>query len=80
MCMPVGFPTDVESLPLSVAGVERSMDRAAWHKIMKLEVDGHVTTGTYKAAAPPKGWGPIGATWVIFHKNNHDGFIEKLQG
>ena len=53
--MPSVFPEDRKPSPQSVADVERSLYRAAWRKAMKTELDGHKTTGTYKAATPPRG-------------------------
>ena len=47
VCMPSGFPADVEPPPQSVADVERSIYKAAWHEAMKIELDGHKTTGTF---------------------------------
>ena len=46
VCMPSGFPEDVEPPPQSVADVERSKYKAAWREAMKNELDGHKTTGT----------------------------------
>ena len=36
--MPSGFPEDVEPPPQSVADVERSQHKAAWHEAMKIEL------------------------------------------
>ena len=55
---PSGFPEHVEPPPQSVADVERSQYRAAWQETMKIELDGHKTTGTYEAATPPQGQKP----------------------
>ena len=54
-CMPSGFPEDVEPPPQSVAYIERSQYEEAWREGMKSELDGHKTTGTYKAVTPPRG-------------------------
>ena len=60
--MPSGFPEHVEPPPQSVADVERSQYRAAWQETwqetMKIELDGHKTTGTYEVATPPQGQKP----------------------
>ena len=61
VCMPSGFPEDVEPPPQSVADVWRSQYKAAWRNAMKTELDGHNTTGTYEAATPPRGRKPVGA-------------------
>ena len=55
VCMPRGFPEDVEPPPQSIAGVERPQYKAAWHEAMRIEWDGHKTTGTYEVATPPQG-------------------------
>ena len=68
--MPSGFPEDVEPHPQSVADVKRSKYKAAWREAMKCEVDGHKTTGTYKAATSPRGRKPVGAKWVFFYKTD----------
>ena len=36
VCMPSGFPADVQPLRQSAAEVERSQYKAAWHEAMKL--------------------------------------------
>ena len=43
---------------------------------MKIELDGHKTTGTYEAATPPQGRKPVGASWVLTFKTDKDGLIE----
>ena len=45
--MPSCFPADVEPPPQSIADVERSKYKAAWHEAIKIELDGDKTTGTY---------------------------------
>lgn len=45
---PSGFPEYVEPPPQSVAKIERSKYRAAWHEAMKVDLDGYKTTGTYE--------------------------------
>ena len=55
VCIPSGFPEDVEPPPQSVAYIERSQYKAAWREGMKIELDGHKTTGKYEAATPPQG-------------------------
>ena len=79
VCMPSGFPEDVEPPPQSVADVERSQYRTAWRKAMKTELDGHKTTGTYEAATPPRGRKPVGAKWVFSYKTDKDGTIAKTK-
>ena len=46
---------------------------------MKVELDGHKTTGTYEAATPPRGRKPVGAKWAFSYKTNKDGLIEKTK-
>ena len=75
VCMPSGFPEDVEPPPQSVADVERSQYKAAWRKAMKTELDGHKTSGTYEAATPPLRREPVGAKWVFSYKADKDGII-----
>ena len=77
--MPSGFPEHVEPPPQSVADVERSQYRAAWQEAMKIELDGHKTTGTYEAATPPQGRKPVGAKWVFTYKTDKDGLIVKTK-
>lgn len=36
VCVPIYFTADMEQLPHSVAGVERSMYRAGWKEAIKL--------------------------------------------
>ena len=61
VCMSSGFPVDVEPPPQSAADVERSKYKAAWREAIKVELGGHKTTDTYKAATPPLGRKPVGA-------------------
>ena len=79
VCMPSGFPEDVEPLPQSVADLERSQYKAACRKAMKTELDGHTTTDTYEAATPPGGRKPVRAKWVSSHKTDKDGIITKTK-
>ena len=79
VCMPSGFPEDVEPPPQSVANVERSKYKAAWREAMKTELDGHKMTGTYEAATPPRGRKPVGAKWVFSYKTDEDGMIAKTK-
>ncbi|CAN0356099.1 unnamed protein product [Ascophyllum nodosum] len=45
---PIGKqPSEVESPPLSVAGLERSVYRKGWEEAMESEFDGHTKTGTF---------------------------------
>ena len=79
VCMPRGFPEDVEPPLQSVADVKRSQCKAAWRKVMKSELDGHKTTGIYEAATPPRGRKPVGAKWVFSCKTGKDGIIAKTK-
>ena len=49
------------------------------HEAVKVELDGHKTTGTYEAAAPPRGRKPVGAKWVFSYKTDKDGLIVKTK-
>ena len=77
--MPSVFPEDAEPPPQAVADVERSQHKAAWHEGMKIELDGHTTTGTYEAATPPRVRKPVGTKWVFFYKTDKDGLIVKTK-
>ena len=79
VCMPSGFPEDVEPPPQSMADVERSQYKAAWRKAMNTELDGHKTTGTYESATPPLGRKPVGAKWVFSYKTDNNGIITKTK-
>ena len=79
VCMPSGFPEDVEPPPQSVADVERSKYKAAWLEAMKNELNRHKTTGTNKTATPPRGRKPVGAKWVFSYKTEKDGIIAKTK-
>ena len=71
--MPRHFPDDVEPSPQSLSDVESSQYKVAWHETMKVELDGHKTTGTYDAATPPRGRKPVGAKWAFSCKTNKVG-------
>ena len=79
MCMPNGFPEDVEPPPQAVADVEHSQYKAAWRKAIETELDGHKTTGAYEAATPPRGRKTVGAKWVFSYKTDKDGIIAKTK-
>ena len=53
VCKPSDFPKDVEPPTQSVADAERSRYKAGWREVMKSELVGRKTTGTYEAATPP---------------------------
>lgn len=46
---------------------------------MKIEIDGHKTTGGYKAATPLEGRKPVAAKWVVTYKTERDSPILKRQ-
>ena len=46
---------------------------------MKIELDGHKTTGTYEVATPPQGRKPVGAKWVFTYETDKDGLIVKTK-
>ena len=77
--MPRHFPDDVEPSPQSLSDVESSQYKVAWHETMKVELDGHKTTGACEAATPPRGRKPVGAKWVFSYKTNKDGLIVKTK-
>ena len=70
VCTSSGFPEGVEPPPQSVADVERSQYEAVWHEAMKIELDGHKTTGTYETATPPQGRKPVAAKGLFTCKTN----------
>ena len=79
VCMPSGFPADVEPPPQSVADVERSKYKTAWHDAVRIELDGNKTTGTYEAATPLQGRKSVGAKWLFSYKTDKDGLIVKAK-
>ena len=64
---PIGKqPSEVESPPLSVAGVERSVYRKGWEEAMKLEFDGHIKTGTFSMVdRVPERRKPVSSKWCF---------------
>ena len=79
VCMPSGFPEDVEPPPQPLANVERFQYKAAWHEAMKNELDGHKATGTCEAVTPPQGRRTVGTKWVFTYKMGKDGLIVKTK-
>ena len=79
VCMPNGFPEDVEPPPQSVADAERPRYKTAWRAAMKNELDGHETTDTYEAATPPRGRKPVSAKWVFSYKTDKDYTVAKAK-
>ena len=78
---PIGKqPGEVESPPLSVAGVERSVYRKGWEEAMKLEFDGHIKTGTFSMVdRVPEGRKPVSSKWCFTYKTDKEGKITKLK-
>ena len=78
---PIGkHPSKVESPPLSVAGVERSVYRKGWEEVMKLEFDGHIKTGTFfMVDRVPEGRKPVSSKWCFTYKTDKEGEITKLK-
>ena len=78
---PIGkHPTEVESPPLSVAGVERSGYRKGWEEAMKLELDRHIKTGTFSMVdRVPEGRKPVSSKWCFTCKTDREGKITKLK-
>ena len=78
---PIGKqPSEVESPPLSVAGVERSVYRKGWEEAMKSEFDGHTKTGTFSMVdRVPKGRKPVRSKWCFGYKTDNKGKIMKLK-
>ena len=78
---PIGKqPSEVESPPLSVAGVERSVYRTGWEEAMKLEFDGHMQTGTFSMVdRVPEGRKPVSSKWCFNYKTDKEGNITKLK-
>ena len=78
---PIGKQTsEVESPPLSVAGVERSVYRKGWEEAMKLEFDGHIKTGTFSVVdRVPEGRKPVSSKWCFTYKTDKEGKTTKLK-
>ena len=78
---PIGKkPSVVESPPLSVAGVERSVYRKGWEEAMKSEFGGHTKTGTFSMVdRVPKGRKPVSSKWCLDYKTDKKGNITKLK-
>ena len=78
---PIGKqPSEVESPPLSVAGVERSVYRKGWEEAMKSEFEGHTKTGTFSMVVRvPKGRKPVSSKWCFGYKTGNKGKITKLK-
>ena len=78
---PIGKqPSEVESPPLSVAGVERSVYRKGWEEAMKSEFDGHTKTGSFSMVdRVPKGRKQVSSKWCFGYKTGNKGKITKLK-
>ena len=78
---PIGKqPSKVESPPLSVAGVERSVYRKGWEEAMKLELDSHIKTGTFPMVdRVPEVRKPVSSKWCFTYKTDKEGKITKLK-
>ena len=78
---PIGKqPSEVESPPLSVAGVERSVYRKGWEEAMKSEFDGHTKTGSFSMVdRVPKGRKLVSSKWCFGYKTGNKGKITKLK-
>ena len=73
-------PSEVESPPVSVAGVERSVYRKGWEEAIKLEFDGHIKTGTFSTVdRVPEGRKPVSSKWCFTYKTDKEGKITKLK-
>ena len=70
---PIGKqPSEVESPPLSVAEVERSVYRKGWEEAMKSDFDGHTKTGTFSMVdRVPKGPKPVSSKWCFGYKTDN---------
>ena len=78
---PIGKqPSEVESPPLSVAGVERSVYRKGWKEALKSEFDGHTKTGTFSMVdRVPKERKPVSSKWWFCYITDHNGKITKFK-
>ena len=78
---PIGKqPSDVESPPLSVAGVELSVYRKGWEEVMKLYFDGHIKTGTFSMVdRVPEGRKPVSSKWCFTYKTDKEGKITNIK-
>ena len=73
-------PSEVESPPLSVAEVERSVYQKGWEEAMKLESDGHIKTGTFSMVDRVPEWRkPVSSKWCFTYKTDKEGEIMKLK-
>ena len=78
---PIGKqPSEVESPPLSVAEIERSVYRKGWEEAMKSEFDGHTKTGTFSMVDRiTKGRKPVSSKWCFGDKTDKKGKIAELK-
>ena len=78
---PIGKqPSEVESPPLSVAGIERSVYPKGWEEAMKLEFDGRIKTGPFPMVdRVPEGRKPLSSKWCFTYKTDKEGKITNLK-
>lgn len=75
VCMPMGFPADLEPPLQSVAGLERSMYGAAWHEAMELEPRRSQQYGNVPSRDTVKG---VKTCTGVLLQINQDGLILEL--
>lgn len=73
------FPKDVESPPQSVADVEHSQYKAAWHEDTKCNLDGHKIICTHQTVTPRQGEKPECAKCVADNKTQKDELKVKIK-
>ena len=54
-------------------GRRRTTPAVAWHEAIKIEFDGHKTTGAYETVTPPQWRNSVGAKWVFTYGTGKDG-------
>ena len=78
---PIGRkPSEVESPPHTVAGVEWSVYRKIWEQVMQSEFEGHMKTGTFLIVdRVPEGRRTVGSKWCFNYKTEKEGNITKFK-
>ena len=73
-------PSEVESPPQTVAGVERSVYRKSLEQAILSEFEGHMKTGTFSMVdIVPEERKPVDSKWCFDYKTDKDGKITKFK-